>query len=154
MRKDLDAVHKTLAHGAPLDRWGNPDWPRSGYGRDSEEYRDFFQWFQERSPDQVKVLQRELKTLRTDQESAGGYLVPEVMDDQIKKNILEISPVRAHARLRIALPESDDHPAPPIGADCASTRARPRRAPRISRSTAPSRSPATARPSPCRRPWT
>ena len=102
MRQDLDAVHKTLAHGAPLDRWGNPDWSRSGYGRDSDHYRDFFKWFQEKSPDQVKVLQRELKTLRTDQESAGGYLVPEVMDAQIKKNILEISPVRAHARLRIA----------------------------------------------------
>ena len=46
------------------------------------------------------MLQRELKTLRTDSESAGGYLVPQVMDDQIRKNIIEISPVRAHARIR------------------------------------------------------
>jgi HK97 family phage major capsid protein len=42
----------------------------------------------------------DLKTLRTDSESAGGYLIPQVMDSQIRKNIVEMSPVRAHAKVR------------------------------------------------------
>ena len=41
----------------------------------------------------------DVKTLRTDSESAGGYLVPApIMDGQIRKNIIEISAIRRFAR--------------------------------------------------------
>ena len=52
----------------------------------------------------------QFKTLRTDAASAGGYLIPQVMDDTIKKNIIEISPVRAHARVRTLVSKSLDIP--------------------------------------------
>ena len=42
----------------------------------------------------------ELKYLRTDIDSDGGYLVPDVMDNEIIKKITEISNVRSIARVR------------------------------------------------------
>lgn len=42
----------------------------------------------------------EIKYLRTDVDSEGGYLVPEVMDNEIIKKITEISNVRSIARVR------------------------------------------------------
>ncbi len=43
------------------------------------------------------------KTMRTDSDTAGGYLVPPVMEQGIRKAIVENSPVRPFARVR-ALP--------------------------------------------------
>ena len=71
------------------------------------EYKAFFGWLQAKGNEcDIKKAELELKsiqtkTLRTDSSPAGGYLVPQVMDATIKKNIIEVSPVRAHARLRI-----------------------------------------------------
>lgn len=42
----------------------------------------------------------EMKTLRTDVGAAGGFLVPNVMDTEIRKKITEISPVRMLCRNR------------------------------------------------------
>lgn len=42
----------------------------------------------------------ESKTLRTDSGPDGGYLLPTVTDNEIRKNITEISPVRTYARVR------------------------------------------------------
>lgn len=44
----------------------------------------------------------EFKTLRTDADVNGGYLLPEIMDNEIRKNIVEQSPVRLYARGRVA----------------------------------------------------
>lgn len=52
----------------------------------------------------------EIKTLRTDNESQGGYLIPQVMDTEIRKNITEMSPVRLFARTRIAPNKTMDVP--------------------------------------------
>ena len=52
----------------------------------------------------------DVKTLRTDSDTAGGYLVPAVMDAQVRKNIIEISPIRRFARTRIAYAKSLDIP--------------------------------------------
>ena len=37
-------------------------------------------------------------------------MVPQVLDDQIRKNIIEVSPVRRHAKVRIAMKKSMDVP--------------------------------------------
>lgn len=42
----------------------------------------------------------EIKTLRTDTDTAGGYLVPTEMDNMITKQITEISAIRSIARVR------------------------------------------------------
>jgi len=52
----------------------------------------------------------EIKTLRTDNATQGGYLIPQVMDNEIRKNITEISPVRLFARVRIAPSKTYDVP--------------------------------------------
>lgn len=44
----------------------------------------------------------DVKTLRTDSDVQGGYLVPLVTDNEIRKNITEMSPVRSFARVRVA----------------------------------------------------
>lgn len=52
----------------------------------------------------------DLKTLRTDSDVQGGYLIPQVMDNEIRKNITEISPVRLFARVRQAPSKTMDVP--------------------------------------------
>lgn len=42
------------------------------------------------------------KTLRTDNDQQGGYLLPHITDNEIRKNITEMSPVRSFARVRTA----------------------------------------------------
>jgi HK97 family phage major capsid protein len=109
-RKRADRMEEALKTGAKLDQYGEPSFARAGYGRDTPEYKDFFTWLCERNRDEARALERELKTLRTDSLSGGGYLVPQVMDDQIRKNVVEISPVRRHARVRIAVRKAMDIP--------------------------------------------
>lgn len=74
--------------------------------RKSKVYGDFFEWMKkgDRAEIDFKAMQTELavkSTLRTDSDVAGGYLVPQVMDSEIRKNIREVSPVRLFARNRV-----------------------------------------------------
>ena len=113
--KRLDALERAVATGAPLDQYGEPNWPLTGYGRDTPEYKSFFNWLKAKTADALKDSEVELKnvqtkTLRTDSDPAGGYLIPQVMDAHIRKNIIEMSPVRAHARVRILHSKSMDIP--------------------------------------------
>ena len=115
-RKRLDALEKAVSTGAPLDQYGEPNWALSGYGRDEPEYKAFFAWLQAKGNESdIKKAELELKsiqtkTLRSDSSPAGGYLVPQVMDATIRKNILEVSPVRAHARVRVMYSKTMDIP--------------------------------------------
>jgi HK97 family phage major capsid protein len=74
--------------------------------RKSKTYNDFFEWMKkgDRAEIDFKAMATELavtkSTLRTDSDVAGGYLVPQVMDGEIRKNIREVSPVRLFARNR------------------------------------------------------
>lgn len=52
----------------------------------------------------------DLKTMRTDNDTAGGYLVPLVTDNEIRKNITEMSPVRSFARVRVATSKTIEIP--------------------------------------------
>lgn len=52
----------------------------------------------------------EFKTLRTDSDVQGGYLIPQVMDSEIRKNITEMSPVRLFAKVRTATSKVMDVP--------------------------------------------
>ena len=52
----------------------------------------------------------EYKTLRTDSDVQGGYLVPLVTDNEIRKNITEMSPVRMFARVRQATSKTMEIP--------------------------------------------
>jgi HK97 family phage major capsid protein len=77
--------------------------------REVPEYKNFFSWLtsSKRRGEDINI---DFKTLRTDSESAGGYLIPQVMDNQIRKNIIEISPIRAHARVRTSPSKTMDIP--------------------------------------------
>ena len=49
----------------------------------------------------LKQLSLDIKnTLRTDRDVQGGYLLPEVMDNELRKDIREISPMRLFCRVR------------------------------------------------------
>lgn len=78
-----------------------------------DEYKSFAGWL---TGGKIREVQTkswdnlDLKTLRTDSESAGGYLIPQVMDNVIRKNIIEMSPVRAHARVRTSPSKTMDVP--------------------------------------------
>lgn len=80
--------------------------------RESAEYKHFFGYLtvKAESKSHSYVPDLDLKTLRTDAGIQGGYLIPQVMDNQIRKNITEISPVRAHARTRMSPSKSMDIP--------------------------------------------
>lgn len=47
-----------------------------------------------------ELTTEELKYLRTDNDAAGGYLVPNIQVQELDKDIVEISPIRAYARIR------------------------------------------------------
>lgn len=63
--------------------------------RQTPEFKAFFDFVRSHNVDSVKPEVKAL--LRTDQDTAGGYLVPPVTDSLIRKKVLEISPVRRYA---------------------------------------------------------
>lgn len=75
----------------------------------SPEYKNFFGWLAYH-PKKHSNEDLDLKTLRTDSETQGAYLIPQVMDNEIRKNITEISPVRLFARNRVAPSKTMDVP--------------------------------------------
>jgi len=77
--------------------------------RSSDEYKNFFGWLAYH-PKKHMNTDLDLKTLRTDSETQGAYLIPQIMDNEIRKNITEISPVRLYARNRVAPSKTMDVP--------------------------------------------
>lgn len=69
--------------------------------RETPEYKNFFGWMAHH-PKKHANIDIDLKTLRTDSETSGAYLIPQIMDNEIRKNIIEISPVRMFARNRVS----------------------------------------------------
>ena len=67
--------------------------------REAPEYKDFWNFLKTKS---AELPHFDYKTLRTDADGQGGYLVPTVTDTEIRKNITEMSPVRLFARTRVA----------------------------------------------------
>lgn len=67
--------------------------------RKSAEYTAFFDMIKKSNDQNAQI---ETKVLRTDSAVGAGYLVPKVMDGEIRKNITEVSPVRRYARVRPA----------------------------------------------------
>ena len=65
--------------------------------RKSPEYDNFFKYFKGKSQDYGDI---DFKTMRTDANEQGAYLIPQVMDNVIRKYINEMSPVRLFARNR------------------------------------------------------
>jgi HK97 family phage major capsid protein len=118
-KKRADRHEEALRTGARLDQYNEPSYPLAGFDRDTPEYKAFFRYLTahktaaQEAGEELKSLHdksMQTKTLRTDAASLGGYLIPQVMDATIKKNIIEISPVRAHARLRLLTGKSMDIP--------------------------------------------
>jgi len=98
--KDLETtiVTKGIGHngGPALDDNGRPN-PNAAE-RQEPEYKAFFDFIRAHSMD---VLKPEVKALlRTDQDTAGGYLVPPVTDALIRKKVVEVSPVRQYCASR------------------------------------------------------
>lgn len=81
--------------------------PVSPLARKSPEYRAFFAHITRDQCREIKKTQEwapddlDVKVLRTDAENQGGYLVPQMLDSQIRRNITELSPVRLFARTRL-----------------------------------------------------
>lgn len=82
--------------------------------READEYKGFWDFLKkDTKPANGYTSFRpdiDVKTLRTDSEVQGGYLIPQVMDAEIRKNITEISPVRLFARVRTAPNKTMDIP--------------------------------------------
>lgn len=84
--------------------------------RDSAEYKAFFDLVKKGVKPQGGLwafrpdVAPEIKALRTDSDVQGGYLIPQVMDNEIRKKISEISPVRNFARVRVAPNKTMDIP--------------------------------------------
>lgn len=80
--------------------------------RETSEYKTFFNHLtsgsQTHAPGRVLEIKSgkwnpadlDVKTLRTDSQYQGGFLIPQVMDNEIRRHIIEVSPVRDHARVR------------------------------------------------------
>lgn len=121
-RKRMEEAMRT---GAKIGPDGEIDYSRTGWGTDDDpEYKTFMHFLLHGKVSEFCVKsvkgnivgakwdrsQIDMKTLRTDNLTAGGYLVPQIMDDQIRKNITEVSPVRMHAKVRTALKKAMDVP--------------------------------------------
>lgn len=92
--KDLETK---IASGG-IGHNGGPRLDDEVVAREAPEYKSFFEYFKANDPSQLKQETKAL--LRTDQDTAGGYLIPPVMDTQIRKKVVELSPVRAFAMSR------------------------------------------------------
>jgi HK97 family phage major capsid protein len=90
--REMKEVKTALATGGSPGKKGIA-FSRNSIDRNTPEYQNFFTYLTKGK--QADGL--DYKTLRTDSESQGGYLIPQVMDASIRKNITEVSPVRAHA---------------------------------------------------------
>lgn len=101
-KKRLDALEIIMAKKGATGV--DPD-----LARETPEYKNFFGWFAYH-PKKSESLDIDLKTLRSDSETQGAYLIPQVMDNVIRKNIVEMSPVRMYARNRIAPGKTMDIP--------------------------------------------
>ncbi|KAB2919906.1 MAG: phage major capsid protein [Hyphomicrobiaceae bacterium] len=86
---------------------GSVDPFAAAMARQSAEYKNFFLYLKSNGATDRDI---DFKTLRTDSDVQGGYLVPQVMDNEIRKNITEISPVRVFARVRPSPSKSLDVP--------------------------------------------
>lgn len=77
--------------------------------RETPEYKNFFGWMAYH-PKKHANIDIDVKTLRSDSETQGAYLIPQVMDNEIRRNITEISPVRLYARNRTSPGKTMDIP--------------------------------------------
>jgi HK97 family phage major capsid protein len=108
-------VQLAIAMGMPVRPDGGIDYAQTITMRDTPEYKTWFGWYSESRCHEIGTTRWgsrdfDLKTLRTDADSQDGYLIPQVMDAFIRRNISEISPVRRHARQRIAHSKTLDIP--------------------------------------------
>lgn len=95
----IDKLETLLATGAT----GNES-TDDALARKSPEYLNFFKFFAGRDGD------IDYKTLRTDSDTQGAYLIPQTMDNEIRKYITETSPVRLFARNRVSPGKTMDIP--------------------------------------------
>jgi HK97 family phage major capsid protein len=98
-RKRIDHLEMLLVKGAGSTK--------DESARETPEYKNFFV-FLKGNTKQMQEL--DVKTLRSDSETQGAYLIPQIMDNVIRKNITEISPVRLFARTRVAPGKTMDIP--------------------------------------------
>lgn len=96
----LELLIATKSHGPAADM---------DLARQTPEYKSFFDFLKKnelpanpRDPFAFRPDLAEYKTLRTDSDVQGGFLVPTPTDNEIRKNITEMSPVRMFARVRQA----------------------------------------------------
>ncbi len=108
-KKDTDEYKKRVEHLEMIFAKKGRTGEDKEIARETPEYKNFFGWFayHPKKSDSVDI---DFKTLRTDSETQGAYLIPQIMDNEIRKNIVEMSPVRAYARNRVAPGKTMDIP--------------------------------------------
>ncbi len=163
-RKRIELLEEAVSTGAPLDAHGNPDWSKTAFGRaDSTEWKSFMSWLSDGKAREFVKAEKgwrrgdlELKALRTDSESAGGYLVPQVMDSTIRKNIIEVTTLAFTALIALAAPAYAQQRDPwtgfsiAVGAGAANVDLSGASASRMAETGSPCNSPSDA---PCDKSW-
>lgn len=91
----IDDLERAVANGAGDQK------DAEGAYRDKPEFKSFFSWYAKGEKSLTGADGLDLKELRTDVNTQGGYLVPPETDAEIRKNITEISPLRLYARNRM-----------------------------------------------------
>lgn len=104
--KRIAELELQIAKGMKVPELGDPNDPdsvRKAKRTNDETYDPFFEWLKKGDDADIdhKQLALNIKsTLRTDRDVAGGFLLPDIMDTELRKDIREVSPVRMFARSR------------------------------------------------------
>lgn len=103
-KERLDSLEISFAKGGTNEK---------GNYKETPEYKalnSFFKFGTKMAPEGQSMTLDEIKTLRTDIDTAGGYLVLPETDNVITKEIIELSPVRSVARVRTVSKKTLDMP--------------------------------------------
>jgi HK97 family phage major capsid protein len=101
--KRMQALELALASRKSNDN-SDGSWSKDGSWRMSTQYKNFLNFCS--AGDRAENLDRKLletkssPMMRTDIDVAGGYLVPPAIDQEIRRQIVELSPIRAYATNR------------------------------------------------------
>lgn len=99
----IEDLERNLAKAAKAAQDNGDDY------HDSTEFKSFMTWVSQGEKG-VRDDGLDFKELRTDSNTAGAFLIPQVMDSELRKNITEVSPFRLYARNRVVTSKTMDIP--------------------------------------------
>lgn len=96
-KEEKEVTDKLTLLEKQLSRMGTGEAKKLGY-KDSPHYKAFNAYL--RTPKDGHLPDETKSYIQTNIDPQGGYLVPQELSNELLKNIIEISPVRAYARVR------------------------------------------------------